>query len=238
MPDSNAVMLVLQSPEPGGLRNHKEWCVTHQFHDVCRNPGVIEGDLARCTKAADATRWSAAGYFQLDGNPVTILDECLGGALTSGWTPGDVGKADVTMLAIGIALTDRVRSRITPEATGKERLLFIVLTNCTPGSDGAFNEWYTNQHIPDVLEVPGFVAARRYRLVEHPALKPYSYRYLAVYEVLVAKAEAALGELNARAGTDRMFLSPTLESDVYTGLFAVEAVCGSCESSRSSADPC
>lgn len=223
MPDSNAVMLVLQSPETGGLRSQKEWRVTHQFHDVCRSPGVIEGDLARCTEAADATRWSTAGYYQLGGNPVTILDECLGGALTNGLTPGDVGKPDVTMLAIGIALTDRVRSRITPDATGKERLLFIVLTNCTSGSDGAFNEWYTNQHIPDVLEVPGFVAARRYRLVDHQALKPYPYRYLAVYEVLVVEAGAALRELNARAGTERMFLSPTLEMrDVYTGLFAVE----------------
>jgi hypothetical protein len=236
MTNSNSVMLVLQSPESGDLRRHREWCVPHRFHDVCRSPEVIEGELARCAEAADATRWSAAAYYQLDGNPVTFLDERLGGVLTNGRALGDVDEADASMLAIGVALTDRVRSRITPEAMGKERLLFIVLTNCTPGSDSAFNAWYTNQHIPDVLDVPGFVAARRYRLIDHPMLKPYPYRYLAVYEVLVAKAEAALRELNARAGTDRMYLSPTLEtSDVYTALFTVEAVCGRSENSRSSA---
>ena len=32
--------------------------------------------------------------------------------------------------------------------------VFVVLTNATPGKDEAFNDWYTNQHIPDVLAIP------------------------------------------------------------------------------------
>src|SRR3546814_16369245 len=73
----------------------------------------------------------------------------------------DTLDGESMMMAVGQALTGRVRSTVTVDAAGKERLLYIVLTNATPGDDEQFNDWYTNTHIPDVLAVPGFVAAQR-----------------------------------------------------------------------------
>jgi len=40
---------------------------------------------------------------------------------------------------------------------------FVVLTNPTSSKEAEYNEWYNKQHIPDVLNVPGFVAAQRFR---------------------------------------------------------------------------
>ena len=43
---------------------------------------------------------------------------------------------------------------------------FVVMTNPTPGKETEYNRWYNEQHIPDVLNVPGFVCAQRFRLAD------------------------------------------------------------------------
>jgi hypothetical protein len=51
-------------------------------------------------------------------------------------------------------------------------------------SEDAFNQWY-DAHLPEILSIPGFVSAQRYRLdpvvVDDDAA--VGYRYLAVYEI-------------------------------------------------------
>ncbi len=42
----------------------------------------------------------------------------------------------------------------------------LVLTNAVEGRDDEFNQWYDHQHIPDALDVPGYVAAQRFRLAD------------------------------------------------------------------------
>ena len=38
----------------------------------------------------------------------------------------------------------------------------LVFTNPLPGREAEFNKWYDEVHLPEVLQVKGFVAARRY----------------------------------------------------------------------------
>ena len=41
--------------------------------------------------------------------------------------------------------------------------LLVVNTNCTdPSREKEFNDWYNTIHLPDILEVPGFIKATRY----------------------------------------------------------------------------
>jgi hypothetical protein len=70
--------------------------------------------------------------------------------------------------------------------------IFIVLTNPIEGEDDAFNKWYDAHHVPEVLDVPGVVAAQRYDIAqvnvpddeELPAqLPPPTHRYLVIYEL-------------------------------------------------------
>jgi hypothetical protein len=70
--------------------------------------------------------------------------------------------------------------------------IFVVLTNPIEGEDEAFNKWYDAQHVPEVLEVPGVVAAQRYDIAEVnvpddqdlPAqLPPPTHRYMVIYEL-------------------------------------------------------
>lgn len=86
--------------------------------------------------------------------------------------------------------------------------VLLVLSNATDGQDDAFNEWYTNTHLQDVLKVPGYTAAQRFKLSDAqlgPGNVPYTY--LAIYEV-ESDDLAATGR--ALTGTE-MYIDPSLD---------------------------
>ena len=43
---------------------------------------------------------------------------------------------------------------------------FLAFTNPTPGKEHEFNTWYDEHHLKDVIDVSGFVSARRFRLAD------------------------------------------------------------------------
>ena len=85
----------------------------------------------------------------------------------------------------------------------------VVLTNATDGQDDAFNRWYDEVHIGDVLKVPGMVDAKRFRLEGGDG----RWRYLALYEMECDDPEAVIAELTSRAGTDAMPLTDALDME-------------------------
>jgi hypothetical protein len=56
-------------------------------------------------------------------------------------------------------------------------LQHIVLVDVDPEVEKAFNDWYDNVHIPDILACPGWLSARRAICLEGGP------KYVAVYEV-------------------------------------------------------
>jgi hypothetical protein len=63
--------------------------------------------------------------------------------------------------------------------------LHIVFSRPPEGiSEEEFNRWY-DAHLPEILSIPGFVSARRFRLesVVEDATAPTPFRYLALYEI-------------------------------------------------------
>jgi hypothetical protein len=59
--------------------------------------------------------------------------------------------------------------------------LLLILTNCTdPAREAAFNDWYSNTHLPDLAAAHGLVNAARYRNVRP---KEGGAQYLALYEL-------------------------------------------------------
>jgi hypothetical protein len=96
---------------------------------------------------------------------------------------------------------------------------FVVLTNPIEGEDDAFNKWYDFTHVPEVLDVPGVVAAQRYDLAELkipddedlPAqLPPPTHRYLVIYE-LDRQPEAVMAEFLKRVMSGELSLGETLD---------------------------
>ena len=83
--------------------------------------------------------------------------------------------------------------------------IVIALTNPVEGQEQVFNNSYDNEHIPDMLSLPGCVSAQRFRLsdVQVPN-RPTPHRYLAIYEFEAEKVELAIKTFLERAGTPAM----------------------------------
>lgn len=96
---------------------------------------------------------------------------------------------------------------------------YVVLSNPVPGREDEYNAWYDNQHIPDVLKVPGIVSAQRLKLAQEKSRLPG--KYLAIYELDSDDPSRTIAELNARAGTPQMPMSDALDMSTLTrSLFA------------------
>ena len=69
--------------------------------------------------------------------------------------------------------------------------LMVVMSNVVPGREDEFNDWYTNEHIIDVVEkLPGFVSAQRYEL-SPVQIEQKIFRYMAIYHIPADQLEEA-----------------------------------------------
>src|SRR5580692_10148278 len=85
--------------------------------------------------------------------------------------------------------------------------LFAVFTNAVEGKEAEFATWYDSQHIPDMLNVPGVISARRYEastVVGPPAAQYPPYQCLTLYDVETDDLPSVIDGLNARRGDMKM----------------------------------
>lgn len=106
------------------------------------------------------------------------------------------------------------------------KAVLVVLTNPgSPEAEDAYNDWYTNVHVPDVLEVPGYVSAVRYRAF--PSWQPVAQRYLTIYDLEVTDAEhiqRISDEHMRRIGAGEMRRSPdgVMDRDTMRAMYYLE----------------
>jgi hypothetical protein len=72
-----------------------------------------------------------------------------------------------------------------------------------------YHRWYNEQHLPDVLRVPGVVAAQRFAAL--PGEDGSRDPYLAIYELDCDNPQEVVAALTAAMGTDRMVMSDALD---------------------------
>lgn len=87
----------------------------------------------------------------------------------------------------------------------------VVFTNPTQGMEDQFDEWYVNQHLPDVLAVPGFKAGQRFEL-EQEQLKagPHPWRFMTVFDIETDDLRHTFDTLISRVNTPLMPMSPSI----------------------------
>lgn len=89
------------------------------------------------------------------------------------------------------------------------RHLLLVSAGAVDDQDEAFNSWYDDVHLADVLAVPGFVRAQRFEAVPSVHGESPAHRYLAVYELETDDLAGALQAL--RTAAKQMDLSPVFD---------------------------
>lgn len=89
---------------------------------------------------------------------------------------------------------------------------FIVFTNAVAGEEREFNEWYDNQHLRDVLAIPGVVAAQRLTLAPVQRTDgPHRFKYCAIYEIETEDLKGTFDAFEHRSGTPLMPGSKSLD---------------------------
>ena len=77
--------------------------------------------------------------------------------------------------------------RNSASSTGK--WINLVEQDCDPDREAEYNEWYNTIHIPDILQTPSFVRARRFQIKD---FRDGRGKHLAVYEIETDDLEATM----------------------------------------------
>ena len=98
-----------------------------------------------------------------------------------------------------------------------KRALLLVMMEPEEGYADELNAWYDEEHLPERLSCPGFIAARRFELLESsPEGQP---RYLALYDLQSAEvlsSEAYLAMVPPSAWSKRLLPHVKVTRNVYT----------------------
>lgn len=90
--------------------------------------------------------------------------------------------------------------------------MLVVLSDAKDGREDAFNDWYNGRHLDDIVAMPGFSSAKRYRL-RTLNMGAFPNKYLAIYEIDAEDPERAVDEMFALRDTPAMPLHPAFDLD-------------------------
>lgn len=93
----------------------------------------------------------------------------------------------------------------------------VVLTNPLDERHDEFNRWYDEQHIGDLLELPGMKTAQRFKVIHGEG-----WRYLAIYDVETDDLDGLMTEMYRRADSGEIPMSPAFDPNY--ALFAAVAL--------------
>ena len=91
------------------------------------------------------------------------------------------------------------------------KAIMIVTSTFAPGREDEYNDWYDNVHLPEVVALPGFVAATRYKVSDAQMVPGTdALPYCAVYELDSDDLGATVAGLGAAAGAGKLHMSDAI----------------------------
>ncbi len=94
--------------------------------------------------------------------------------------------------------------------------VYVVRSGPVAGGDEAYNDWYTNVHLADVLAVPGFISAQRFRIADPAAPDAPDPGYLALYTMRTDDPEGLLATLTNLVETGQIAMSEAFDMETVT----------------------
>ncbi|MBV9840178.1 MAG: hypothetical protein JOY99_01355 [Sphingomonadaceae bacterium] len=200
MPD---LLLAFTSPKPGREEEYIDWYRTRHVADIVAVPGILNGQFFRLAVPREA-QWRFALLYEIETaqGPAALaeIQTRMGGPSMPASEALD-GIDGVFGLPLGEWQAAPGR---TAEDRRRARYRLIALARPLAGREEEYVRWYGEQHVGDVLRIPGMVGAQRYRLAPTGATPDLPWRHLAVYEVDTEEPREMMRELGRRAGTAEM----------------------------------
>ena len=88
--------------------------------------------------------------------------------------------------------------------------MLLVLSNPAVGQEDAYNRWYDETHLPEVLQVPGIIAAQRFAAAPGEA-----WAYAATYEIQADDPRAVVAEVMARVTDGRIVMTDAFDTTSF-----------------------
>lgn len=225
-----ALLVVFSEPVSDDREDaYNDWYQNCHLPDVLSVPGYVRATRYRAFPGDRAFPQRYLALYELEVDDLAELravsDEHMRRIAANEMrrSPPDTIDRDTTRARYYVAAGPRQgdHDRV-PEA------VFLPFTDpSSSDQDRAFNDWYEEVHLPEVLDVPGFTAASRYRVTDIDMLgRPWvsPHEYLAVYELGSADPaafDATMAELRRRIREgDRMEISAALGSEKQSQAFA------------------
>jgi predicted alpha/beta superfamily hydrolase len=92
-------------------------------------------------------------------------------------------------------------------------IMFVPSQPATPAREDEYHQWYSKTHIPEVCEVDGVVAARRYKIADPAQADAGASTYIALYELDADDFTKVFEEIANRAMDGRIQMSDVLSMD-------------------------
>ncbi len=94
---------------------------------------------------------------------------------------------------------------------------YLVYSNPVEGMEDEYNQWYSNVHLKEVLQIEGFNSAQRFELTSAQLVEEQEYKYLAIYEIDSDDVDGTKQRLiDAVSWLD---MSPALDLKLHVSIF-------------------
>lgn len=225
-----ALLVVYTEPTtPAHEDAYNRWYTEEHLPDVLAVPGYVRATRFRAVpgECAVAQRYLSLYELEVDGlrGLQATSDEHMRRIATGDMRRSPDGAMDRN--AMRALYYEAVGPRVGTGDAVPASVLMVYSDPSSPEAEAEYNRWYQDVHLPEVIDVPGFVAASRYRVTAVNMLgEPWvvSQRYLAVYELDRQDPEqiaASHAELTRRVREgDRMQLSSALGPGPITRYYA------------------
>lgn len=101
------------------------------------------------------------------------------------------------------------------------RYKFIAFSNPAAGKDEEFDAWSETKHIPDVLALPGFISAQRFKYCDVKSTGlPLRWKTATIYEVETDNPETFFASMFEASAQGRIPMADCADmSSAFVGLF-------------------
>jgi hypothetical protein len=103
------------------------------------------------------------------------------------------------------------------------RYKLVVMSRPNEGREAEYNDWYQNFHLQQMVALPGFVSAQRFRFSRSLGERN-TFPYLAIYEIDTDDIDAVVRVIEQSSGTDALVVSDVI--DTASAYAAIYEACG------------
>lgn len=190
------LLLLANSTDPERRDAFERWCSEVHVPNVAATHGIAGGRLYRLATRPREGQGQFILLFEIEPtDDYRSLDRRL---LDSVARERDAGGSIGLIRPLFVGFYQRI-VEVAPAVVSELpadlwRAFLLVFTNCTdPGRLAEYDRWYTDVHVPDMLEVPALVRGARYRTVRRP--RPEQVQFVAFYATTSADYRGTFEEI-------------------------------------------